>query len=75
MKLSTTQTLGPLVIEAGYFSGNNITGPSATILEYLEGVGCHGYCHGYLVLFSVSILRVVLSVGIDFDWKRNKEGK
>jgi hypothetical protein len=72
MKLSTTQTLGPLTIEAGYFSGNNIGALGVYVLEWLDDFG-----RGYFVVFSVSILRVCLSLGIDFDWKRNrkKEGK
>jgi len=65
MKLSTTQTLGPLVIEAGYFSGNNLGAIELSLLEILDG------CN-FLTVFSVSILRVCLSVGIDFDWKRNR---
>lgn len=70
MKLSTTRTIGPLTLEAGYFSGNNIGAFEIHVLEWLGDFG-----RGYLVLFSVSILRVCLSVGIDFDWKRNRTHK
>lgn len=69
MKLSTTKSVGPLIIEAGYFSGNNLGGLNISFLEWLDGFGHPGY----LVVFSVSILRVCLSVGIDFDWKRNRK--
>ena len=72
MKLSTTNHLGPLTIEAGYFSGNNPSALSITILEWLEG--CCGN-PGYLLLFSISIHRFALSMGIDFDWKRNHATK
>jgi len=69
MKLSTTKSVGPSVIEAGYFSGNNLGILAINAIVWLEGFGHPGY----LVIFSVSILRVCLSVGIDFDWKRNRK--
>jgi len=68
--LSITKTLGPLVLEAGYFSGENPCVLSGSVLEYLGDVA-----PGYLVIFRVAVMRIVLAVSLDFDWRRNRARK